>query len=67
MEVAEKIKKKSGDMRSAMPQTTAFVDAMREAFGVDDVNEVIKKGMRGHAWHFWASENGHEIGTKSDE
>lgn len=45
-----------------MPETAAFVDAMRQAFGVDEINGQIRKGMAGDPV-FWASENGHEIGT----
>jgi hypothetical protein len=63
MSELEKVEKKSGDLRLSMPQTTAFIDAMREVFGVDEVNAQIRQGMRGHRGFFYAKENGHEIGT----
>lgn len=45
-----------------MPGTAAFIDAMREAFGADMINDQIRKGMKGEPT-FYASENGHELGT----
>lgn len=49
-------------MRTEMPGTAAFIDAMREAFGADMINDQIRKGMKGEPT-FYASENGHELGT----
>jgi hypothetical protein len=65
MEKAVEVKKKSGDLRLSMPQTTAFIDAMRGVFGVDEVNAQIRLGMKGHRGFFYAKENGNEIGTSS--
>lgn len=45
-----------------MPQVAAWVDDLRGAFGADQVNGVIREGMRGRRC-FWASENGNELGT----
>lgn len=45
-------------MREAMPQTAAFVDGLREAFG----KEVIDKAMRDGG--LYAEENGHVVGVK---
>lgn len=57
----EKARKK-GWMRDKMPETAAFIDKMREAFGEIEVNQVIKRGMKGEPV-FYAEENGHRIGT----
>jgi hypothetical protein len=48
-----------------MPICAAFVDALREVFGVDDITNVIKRGLRPeakpeHCVHF--VEAGHELG-----
>lgn len=48
-----------------MPRCAAFVDAMREAFGVEDINSVIKRGLRLDAEAVnlvWFSEAGHTLG-----
>lgn len=52
------------NMREAMPETAAFVDAMRTTFGEVCVNESIRNGMNGFPT-FHACENGHEVGTKA--
>ncbi|GGI16416.1 hypothetical protein [Oxalicibacterium faecigallinarum] len=54
---------KKQDMREAMPETAAFIDKMRAAFGVESINESIKGGMRGQG-AFWAKENGQEVGSR---
>jgi hypothetical protein len=56
----------SNPLREAMPTVAAFIDECREAFGVECVNNAIKLGMQG-AETFYASENGHQVGTKSRE
>ena len=48
-----------------MPACAAFVDGLREAFGADEINNVIKRGLRleaapEHRVHF--VEAGHELG-----
>lgn len=48
-------------MREAMPQTAAFVDALREAFGRDVIDKAIRDGG------LYAEENGHVIGVKTVE
>ena len=50
-------------LRETMPETAAFVDAMRVAFGVDLINAQIKRGMAGDTFSFHALENGLEVGT----
>lgn len=45
-------------MREAMPQTAAFIDGLRKAFG----KETIDKSMRDGG--LYAEENGHVIGVK---
>lgn len=49
-------------MRDRMPQVTEWIDDLRAAFGRDQIDGVIREGMRGRKC-FWASENGNEIGT----
>lgn len=51
------------NLREAMPETYAFIEACREAFGKDAVNPMIKLGMEG-ASTFHAVENGIEVGTE---
>ena len=50
-------------LRDAMPETAAFIDALRDAFGKDSINIEIKKGVAGLPGHFHAVENGQEVGT----
>ena len=52
---------KSG-MRKEMPDTAAFVDAMRAAFGADAIEASIRAGMRGETT-FVATEAGRTVGT----
>jgi len=55
-------------MRDRMPKVAAFVDDLRQHFGREDIDRAIAQGLREPGWsaHFWACENGHEIGTKGD-
>ena len=53
------------NLRSEMPVVAAFIDEMRKAFGVDVVNQQIKRGMTGEQT-FFATENGHTVGTAMD-
>lgn len=46
-----------------MPQTYAFIEACRAAFGVKEVNAQIRLGIEG-ACSFHAVENGIEVGTR---
>ncbi len=55
-----------GNMRDAMPLCAAFIDAMREVFGEEEINAQIRFGMQG-AQTFYASENGHEVGTRPND
>lgn len=54
-------------MRDAMPQTAAFVDALRETFGREGIDQSIRAGMAGVPGKFHAIEAGHEIGTPIDD
>jgi hypothetical protein len=52
-------------MRAKMPRCAAFVDDLRLAFGAEEINNVIKRGLRPeakpeHRVHF--SEAGHVLG-----
>lgn len=51
--------------RAAMPQTAAFIDALREAFGREAIDAQIRKGMSGLPGFFHASEGGRSVGTPS--
>lgn len=51
-----------GGMREQMPVIAALVDDLRAAFGADYINRIVSAGMRGEPV-FWASENGHQVGT----
>ena len=55
-----------GRLREAMPQTAAFIDELRAAFGREAIDGQIRKGMQGLPC-FWASENGIEIGTRAKD
>lgn len=48
--------------RDAMPKVAEFIDMLREAFGADCINDILRRGVRGEPV-FHATENGHEIGT----
>lgn len=52
-----------GNLRDAMPVVTALIDDLRKTFGVAGIDGQIRRGMKGEP-RFWASENGHEIGTR---
>lgn len=53
----------SRDLRTDMPTVAAWIDDLRATFGADQVNPSIRAGLAGEP-RFWASENGHEIGTR---
>lgn len=53
-------------MREQMPQCAAFIDSLRDAFGKEHIDGQIRAGMRGEPV-FYASENGHTLGTKPDQ
>ena len=51
-----------------MPWCASVVDGLREAFGVEEINTVIKRGLRvecanGH--RVWFSEAGHVLGRQA--
>lgn len=46
-----------------MPRVAKWVDDLRAAFGQAYIDGAIRAGMKGQPV-FWASENGHEIGTR---
>ena len=51
-------------LRVAMPFTTAVIDYFRSVFGQQEIDAVIKAGIRGEPV-FYAREGGQEIGTRS--
>lgn len=42
--------------------TAAFIDALRDAFGRDEIDRQVRAGLAGEPT-FYAQENGHELGT----
>ena len=52
-----------GSLRTEMPIVAKIVDDFRDAFGADNINSVIRRGIQGEPGRFHAVENGHEIGT----
>lgn len=54
------------NLRDEMPQVTALVDRFRATFGRANIDDVIRRGMKGEPV-FYASENGHTIGTNSPD
>lgn len=52
-----------GNLREAMPVVTALIDDLRKTFGQAGIDGQVRRGMKGESC-FWASENGHEIGTR---
>lgn len=53
-------------LREVMPQTAAFIDALRDAFGKEHIDAQIRLGMQG-AQTFHAVEGGQEVGTRFNE
>ena len=49
-------------LRQAMPTVAAFIDDLRDAFGAEHINPIIRAGMDGQPV-FHAKEAGHEVGT----
>lgn len=53
-------------MRDKMPTVAAFVDALREAFGKEEIDAAIRRGLRSDCkpWErFFAKEDGHTLGS----
>jgi len=57
------VREKRGGLAEAMPQISAWVRQLREAFGDELMDDVIVRGRKGEPV-FYASENGHAFGTK---
>jgi hypothetical protein len=53
----------SKSLRDEMPETAAFLDSLREAFGAEMINAQSRKGLNGEPT-FWAREGGHKLGTR---
>lgn len=54
-------------MRTRMPKCAAFVDALRAAFGVQEIDDVIRRGLRpdcNPAHRVFFSESGVTLGTR---
>jgi hypothetical protein len=61
----ESLKKASGHLRGQMPGVTAWIDSLREAFGKEMVDQMIRTGLREGT--FWAVENGLVVGKPPAE
>lgn len=53
---------KPASLRETMPTVTAWIDGLRDVFGREDIDAVIRSGVRGVPG-FYARENGIEVGT----
>lgn len=49
-------------LREQMPTVAAIVDDFRAVFGKDYINKIVRAGVNGQPV-FFASENGHTVGT----
>lgn len=54
-----------GRMRETMPRVAAFIDALRAAFGRDEVDGWIRRGLADGT--FRAEENGVVVGGRGNE
>lgn len=54
-------KKKS--LRNEMPETAEFIDFLREAFGRECIDDILRRAMHGEPNTFFAEENGLTFGT----
>nr|WP_314622623.1 hypothetical protein [uncultured Noviherbaspirillum sp.] len=52
---------KPGHLREKMPGVTAWIDTLRDAFGKEMVDQMIRTGLREGT--FWAVEKGIVVGT----
>lgn len=49
-------------LRELMPETAAWIDQLRDAFGADVIVPIVRAGMNGEPV-FYARENGRTVGT----
>jgi len=56
---------KQKEFKEKMPVMAAFVEQLVEVFGKESIHGQIRKGLQGEPV-FYATENGHEIGTPVD-
>lgn len=54
---------KRGSLRETMPETAAWIDQLRDAFGADAIDGSIRKGLQGTPT-FWAEEAGQQVGAR---
>lgn len=50
-------------LRDTMPDTALLIDSLREAFGPDSIDCSIRRGTKGEANHFHATEGDETCGT----
>lgn len=53
------------NLRAEMPTVAAWIDDLRATFGPEHINACIRKGQQGIPGYFYATENGHTVGTPS--
>ena len=64
--VSDAVKSNSaGHLREKMPGVAAFIDSLRQAFGKEMVDHMIRTGLRDGT--FWAVENGLVVGQPPAE
>lgn len=51
-------------LRQTMPTVAAWIDELREAFGIDGINRAIRNGVAGGS-AFYAEEDGNTIGCEA--
>lgn len=51
-------------LRQTMPTVAAWIDQLREAFGVEAIDPAIRDGVAGGA-HFYAEEGGQTLGCEA--
>lgn len=53
--------------REVMPEVAKFIDELRELYGKEEIDAVIKQGLKPDCeprLRFWASEGGHVLGQQ---
>lgn len=54
---------KKSSLREKMPKTAKLIDDLREVFGKEYIDDILRSAMRGEPDRFYAEENGMTFGT----
>lgn len=57
--------RKPSDARAQMPGVSSFIDSLREAFGREEIDQCMKRGLRDGT--FWAVEGEFVVGNPPPE